>query len=132
MYNITPEEVMQMDMDRLKSEMAEMRHDGEYIDILDRPPQLGCAYAIRILGKDLGSCLYVNDRPSTQPMFVSVNGNAPIGGIKEKTMLYSDDCMHIKFPDSYELDKDWMFYGLLFKVNLDSVRPHDVMLKLLK
>lgn len=116
MDNITPEEVMQMDIDSLKSKMAEMRHVVEYVDILDRPPQLGCAYAIRILGKDLGSCLCVKDRPSTQPMFVSVNGDAPIGGIKKKAILYSED---------------WMFYGLLFKVNLDSVQPHDVMLKLL-
>lgn len=132
MENITPEEVMQMDMDSLASKIAEIKPVIEYVDILDRPPQIGCAYAIRILGKDLGSCLCVKDRPSTQPMFVSVNGNAPIGGIKKKAMLYSDDCMRIKLPDSYELDTDWMFHGLLFKVNLDSVQPHDVMLKLLK
>lgn len=39
MYNITPEEVMQMDIDSLKSEIAEMRHDVEYVDILDKPHQ---------------------------------------------------------------------------------------------
>ena len=125
MDNIIPDEVRQIDMDKL-----------EYVDILDRSPQLGCAYAIRILSKDLGCCLCVKDRPSNQPMFVSANGDAPIGGIKEGTMLCWDKYKTVKYPvcipDSYELDEDWIFHGFLFKIELERVKPHDVMLKLLK
>lgn len=136
MDNITPDEVRQMDMDRLKSEMAEMRHDGKYIDILDIPPQLGCAYAIRVDGRNLGLCLCVKDTPSTQPMFVSTNGNGLIGGIKEKAIFYLDESKTIKYPvsipDSLELNEDWMFHGLLFRIDLESAKPYDVMLKLLK
>lgn len=136
MENITPEEVRQIDMDSLASKIAEIKPLIEYVDILDRPPQLGCAYALRVADRNLGLCLCVKDRPSTQPMFVSANGNALIGGIKEKTILEWDERKTIKYPvsipDSYELNEDWIFHGLLFKIDLESVKPHDVMLKLLK
>ena len=132
MENITPDEVRQMDMDRLASKIAEVRHDDEYVDILDNPPQIGCTYEIKLLGKELGSCLCVKDRTSTQTMFVSANGNSLIGCAKEKSMLHSYYGMYVRSFDSNEIDEDWTFRGTLFKIDLDRVQPHDIMLKLLK
>lgn len=131
MYNITPEEVMQMDMDSLKSEMAEMRHDGEYVDILDRPPKVGCAYSIKIFNDNVVIGLLVMDSPCY--MFVTTEGNSLIGGLRERiTEHYDDDRMTIRIPEGYDVDEDWIFRGTLIKINIKEARPRDVMLKLLK
>ena len=131
MYNITPEEVMQMDIDSLKSEMAVMRHDGEYIDILDKPPQIGCAYSIKVCGDKVGIGLLVMDSPYY--MFVATKGNSLIGVLRERiTEHYDDDRMTIRIPEGYDVDEDWIFRGTLIKININEAKPHDVMLKLLK
>lgn len=131
MYNITPEEVMQMDMDRPKSEIAEMRHDGEYVDILDKPPQIGCAYSIKVCNDEVGIGLLVMDSPYY--MFVTTRGNSLIGALRERTNeQYEDNVMAIRIPDGYDVDEDWIFRGALIKININETRPHDVMLKLLK
>lgn len=131
MDNITPDEVRQMDMDRLKSEMAEMRHDGKYIDILDIPPQLGCAYSMKILNDKVGIGLLVMDSPYY--MFVTTEGSGLIGGLGERiTEHYEDNRMTIRIPEGYDVDEGWIFRGTLIKININEVRPHDVMLKLLK
>lgn len=131
MDNITPEEVMQMDIDSLKSEMAEMRHDGEYIDILDRPPQLGCAYSIKVCNDELCIGLLVMDSPYY--MFVTTKGTSLIGALRERTIEhYEDNLMSIRIPDGYDVDEDWIFRGALIKININEAKPRDVMLKLLK
>lgn len=131
MYNITPEEVMQMDIDSLKSKMAEMRHDGEYIDILDRPPQLGCAYSIKACNDEIGIGLLVMDSPYY--MFVTTKGNSLIGALREQTdKQYKDNVMTIRIPDGYAVDEDWIFRGALIKIDINEAKPRNVMLKLLK
>lgn len=131
MYNITPEEFMQMDIDILKSEIAEMRHDGEYVDILDKPPQIGCAYSIKVCNDEVGIGLLVMDSPYY--MFVTTKGNVLIGVLRERiTERYDDDRMTIRIPEGYDVDEDWKFRGALIKININEVKPRDVMLKLLK
>lgn len=131
MYNITPEEVMQMDIDSLKSEMAEMRHDGEYVDILDKPPQIGCAYSIKIHNDNVSIGLLVMDNPYY--MFVTTKGNSLIGALRERiTEHYEEDRMTIRIPEGYDVDEDWIFRGALIKIDINEAKPRDVMLKLLK
>lgn len=131
MYNITPEEVMQMDIDSLKSEIAEMRHDGEYIDILDKPPQIGCAYSIKVCNDEVGIGLLVMDNPYY--MFVTTKGNSLIGALRERIIEhYEEDRMTIRIPEDYDVDEDWIFRGALIKININEAKPRDVMLKLLK
>lgn len=131
MENITPEEVMQMEIESLKSEMAEVKHDGEYIDILDRPPQIGCAYSIKIHNDTIGIGLLVMDSPCY--MFVTTEGSGLIGGLRERiTEHYEEDRMTIRIPEGYAVDEDWIFRGTLIKIDITGVRPYEVMLKLLK
>lgn len=131
MYNITPEEVMQIDMDRIASKIAEIKPVIEYVDILDRPPQLGCAYSIKIHGDKVGIGLLVMDNPCY--MFVTTEGLGLIGGLRERiTEHYDDNRMTIRIPEGYDVDEDWIFRGTLIKININEVRPSDVMLKLLK
>lgn len=131
MYNITPEEVMQMDIDSLKSEMAKIKPLIEYVDILDRPPQIGCAYSIKVCNDEVCIGLLVVDSPYY--MFVTTKGNSLIGALREQTdKQYEDNLMTICIPDGYAVDEDWIFRGALIKIDINKVRPRDVMLKLLK
>lgn len=131
MEYITPDEVRQIDMDSLKTEMAEMRNDGKYVDILDRPPQLGRAYSIEIHNDKVGIGLLVMDSPYY--MFVTTEGLGLIGGLRERiTEHYEYNRMTIRIPEGYDVDEDWIFRGTLIKININEVRPYDVMLKLLK
>jgi hypothetical protein len=131
MYNITPEEVMQMDIDSLKSKIAGMRHVVEYADILDKPPQIGCAYSIKVCNYEVGIGLLVMDSPYY--MFVTTKGNSLIGALRGQTIeQYEDNCMTIRIPDGYAVDEDWIFRGALIKIDINEAKPRDVMLKLLK
>lgn len=131
MYNYTPDEVRQIDMDRLASEIAEIKPLIEYVDILDRPPQIGCAYSIKVCNDEVGIGLLVMDSPYY--MFVTTKGNSLIGALREQTIeQYEDNLMTIRIPDGYAVDEDWIFRGALIKIDINEAKPRDVMLKLLK
>lgn len=131
MENITPEEVMQIDMDSLASKIAEIKPVIEYVDILDKPPQIGCAYSIKVCNNEVGIGLLVVDNPYY--MFVTTKGNSLIGALRERTSEpYEDNLMTIRIPDGYDVDEAWIFRGALIKIDINEARPRDVMLKLLK
>ena len=130
MYNYTPDEVTQIDMDRLKSKVAEMRHDDEYVDILDRPPQVGCAYSIEIHNDKVGIGLLVMASPYY--MFVTTQGYGFIGALRERIIAHKDDVRSIRIPEGYDVVEDWIFRGTLIKIDIKEVKPYDIMLKLLK
>lgn len=126
MDNITPEEVMQTDIDRIKSEQP--KHD--FVDILRKPPVIGNAYEMWINDLHIPCALCVMATDSMWA-FVAAIGGGLIGGIREKYSLYPDDVQYLKIPEGYEVDPNWMFHGTMFKMFKEEIQPFSVQLRLL-
>ena len=127
MDNITPEEVMQIDIDRIKSEQP--KHD--FIDILRKPPDVGNAYEMWINDSHIPCALCVM---ATDMMwcFVAAIGGGLIGGVREKiSRWHQEDKIYLPIPEGYEVDEDWIFHGTMLKMFKEEIVPFSVRLRLL-
>lgn len=107
MYNYTPDEVTQVAIDDLRTELKELKAakgKSEFKDIHEMNFKIGKCYEFRIRDSENRNAIFLERKGDV--LFFVTTGSGRIAVIKEEILVYND--CHTKRYDFYE---DSLIYG---------------------